>query len=106
MDDFELLVTPSEFQNTATEIENHKNALNNLMEDMQNKINSLSGVWQSETAESYKNMYKNVSNNVQGALDQLKKRIDILKDLAVHYEALEKKENEKAQGLSTENIFS
>lgn len=106
MENFELLVTPAEFQNTATEVENHKNILNGLMDDMQNKINGLSSVWQSETAESYKSMYKNVSNNVQGSLEQLKKRIDILKDLATHYEALEKKENEKAQGLSTENIFN
>lgn len=101
-----LKVTPDEVRTKAQQIRSERQAMESLMQQMQNEVNKLpSEFWRSRSGTDFGERYQSVQRNCQGALDTLMQHISNLETAAAKYDEIESSQTQRVSQLNTTNIF-
>lgn len=101
-----LLVTPEEVSAKALEISNQKEAMEELMKDMNKKVDSLvQEAWIGEAGSAYQQQFQFVTQEVRDALTRIETHVRNLNDAAKAYDQLENETKSQVSALDTSNIF-
>lgn len=84
--DIKITVDTAALRSKASEVINKRNQLEGLMRSMQNYVDSLKNSFNSEAGNTYISNYKNVTNNIQGALQALTVQVNHLNMAADMYD--------------------
>lgn len=105
MSDLIIKVTPEEVKTKAAEIAKQEALMEDLMNDMQNKVNILEEYVKTSAGKSYLEQYVSVKGNVAKSLDAISQHVANLNEAADRYSALDNETKKIPNQLSTESIF-
>lgn len=105
MSDMIIKVTPEEVQEKAKEILNQEKNMEELMNEMQAKVNELEQYVKTSAGESYLDHYVSVRKNISNSLDVISKHVSNLNEAAARYIDENNRQERVAKQLSTESIF-
>ena len=105
MADLLLKVNPEQVREKATQISQQRAQMEEIMTELQTKVNLLSEYFKSESGQAYTEKYTNLSRNIKASLDAVMKHVTNLNDAANTYDSGEHTQKVKADNLSTKNIF-
>lgn len=93
----EIRVTPSVLKSKAEELQSGLKSLSQKMDELQQRENQLSGMWQGEAKESFHNAFMTSYNECQPFFEELQKFIAKLVETAEQYERAEQEAASRAQ---------
>lgn len=105
MSDIIIKVTPEEVQTKAAEIAKQAAIMENLMDDMQTKVNQLGEYVKTTAGDSYLEQYTYVRKNISNSIDVISKNVSNLNEVAARYMEENSTQDRRVKQLSTESIF-
>ena len=103
--DISLKVQPDVLIAKAGELSTEKTVVIGLMDQAKSSINSLTGVWKSESSDEYQGRFKQVYDDIENMLAIVSEYISDLNEVANVYSTAEKAAKGVAEGLPTEGVF-
>ena len=101
-----LLVTPEEVTAKANSIDNQKAVMEDLMKNINNKIDNLvQEAWIGEAGSAYQQQFQFVLQEIRDALDRIMTHVTNLNEAAKEYTELENEIKSEVSSLDTSNIF-
>lgn len=103
--DIILKVQPDVLIAKAGELSNEKTTVVGLMDQAKSDINSLTGVWKSESSDEYQGRFKQVYDDIENMLAIVSEYVGNLNEVANVYSTAEKATKTAAEGLPTDGVF-
>lgn len=101
-----LKVEPDVLISKSGELANEKATVMNQMEQAKSEINSLTGVWKSEAADTYQTRFRQVYTDIDNMLATVQEYVTNLNEAAGLYKNAEAQAKNTAEGLPAQGVFN
>lgn len=100
----ELLVTPQELKNTASNFMNSGNSVKTTTQAMMDLVRGLKSVYEGEAANAYVQQFEKLDVDMQKIHNKIKEHVDDLNEMATLYERTETTATTENTALSSNII--